>query len=96
MFPASTLCSRLVLQIGLDEFWLEKLQRRTGHDRQNGRRQYRVIRVCAIGFCSLVDTLSIRGVGAGGHDRALDSILARADQALYEAKRGGRDQLRVA
>jgi len=23
-------------------------------------------------------------------------ILARADQALYEAKRGGRDQLRVA
>jgi diguanylate cyclase (GGDEF)-like protein len=26
----------------------------------------------------------------------LDGVLARADQALYEAKRGGRDQLRVA
>jgi diguanylate cyclase (GGDEF)-like protein len=26
----------------------------------------------------------------------LDGILTRADQALYEAKRGGRDQLRVA
>ena len=26
----------------------------------------------------------------------LDSVLTRADQALYEAKRGGRDQLRVA
>jgi diguanylate cyclase (GGDEF)-like protein len=26
----------------------------------------------------------------------LDSVIARADKALYDAKRGGRDQLRVA
>jgi len=26
----------------------------------------------------------------------LDAVLARADRALYEAKRGGRDQMRVA
>jgi len=36
------------------------------------------------------------GIAGVGATDTLDSILARADQALYEAKRGGRDQLRVA
>ena len=45
------------MQIGLDEIWLEKLQRRTGLDREKSRRLYRVILVCAIGFSYLIDTL---------------------------------------
>jgi diguanylate cyclase len=45
------------MQIGLDEIWLEKLQRRTGFDRDKSRRLYRVILVCAIGISYLVDTL---------------------------------------
>jgi len=45
------------MQIGLDEIWLEKLQRRTGLDRDKSRRLYRVILVCAIGVSYLVDTL---------------------------------------
>lgn len=45
------------MQIGLDEIWLEKLQRRTGLDRDKSRRLYRVILVCAIGISYLVDTL---------------------------------------
>lgn len=45
------------MQIGLDEIWLEKLQRRTGLDRDKSRRLYRVILVCAIGLSYLVDSL---------------------------------------
>jgi len=45
------------MQIGLDEIWLEKLQRRTGLDRDKSRRLYRVILVCAIGLSYLVDTI---------------------------------------
>jgi diguanylate cyclase (GGDEF)-like protein len=45
------------MQIGLDEIWLEKLQRRTGLDREKSRRLYRVILVCAIGVSYLIDTL---------------------------------------
>lgn len=45
------------MQIGLDEIWLERLQRRTGLDRDKSRRLYRVILVCAIGLSYLVDTL---------------------------------------
>ena len=45
------------MQIGLDEIWLERLQRRTGLDRDKSRRLYRVILVCAIGVSYLVDTL---------------------------------------
>jgi diguanylate cyclase len=45
------------MQIGLDEIWLEKLQRRTGLDRDKSRRLYRVILVCAIGFSYLIDTM---------------------------------------
>jgi diguanylate cyclase (GGDEF)-like protein len=44
------------MQIGLDEIWLEKLQRRTGLDRDKSRRLYRVILVCAIGVSYLIDT----------------------------------------
>src|ERR1041384_6941609 len=45
------------MQIGLDEIWLEKLQRRTGFDRDKSRRLYRVILVCAIGISYLIDTV---------------------------------------
>src|SRR5512138_1697429 len=45
------------MQIGLDEIWLEKLQRRTGLDRDKSRRLYRVILVCAIGVSYLIDTI---------------------------------------
>jgi diguanylate cyclase len=45
------------MQIGLDEIWLEKLQRRTGLDRDKSRRLYRVMLVWAIGISYLVDTL---------------------------------------
>jgi diguanylate cyclase len=45
------------MQIGLDEIWLEKLQRRTGLDRDKSRRVYRVMLVCAIGISYLIDTL---------------------------------------
>ena len=45
------------MQIGLDEIWLEKLQRRTGLDRDKSRRLYRVILVGAIGFSYLIDTI---------------------------------------
>jgi diguanylate cyclase (GGDEF)-like protein len=45
------------MQIGLDEIWLEKLQRRTGLDRDKSRRLYRVILVCAIGISYSIDTL---------------------------------------
>ncbi len=45
------------MQIGLDEIWLEKLQRRTGLDRDKSRRLYRVILVCAIGISYLIDTI---------------------------------------
>jgi diguanylate cyclase (GGDEF)-like protein len=45
------------MQIGLDEIWLEKLQRRTGLSRDKSRRLYRVILVCAIGLSYVVDTL---------------------------------------
>ncbi len=45
------------MQIGLDEIWLEKLQRRTGLDRDKSRRLYRVILVCAIGLSYVVDTM---------------------------------------
>lgn len=45
------------MQIGLDEIWLEKLQQRTGLDRDHSRRLYRVILVCVIGASYLVDTI---------------------------------------
>src|SRR5688572_29264740 len=45
------------MQIGLDENWLEKLQRRTGLDRDKSRRLYRVILVWAIGISYLIDTI---------------------------------------
>jgi diguanylate cyclase len=45
------------MQIGLDEIWLEKLQRRTGLDRDKSRRLYRVMLVCAIGISYLIDTI---------------------------------------
>lgn len=46
-----------VMQIGLDEIWLEKLQRKTGLDRDRSRRLYRVLLVWAIGFSYLIDTI---------------------------------------
>lgn len=45
------------MQIGLDEIWLEKLQRRTGLDRDRSRRLYRILLVWAIGFSYLIDTI---------------------------------------
>jgi diguanylate cyclase (GGDEF)-like protein len=47
----------ILMQTGLDEIWLEKLQRRTGLDRDKSRRLYRAILVCAIGFSYLIDTI---------------------------------------
>jgi diguanylate cyclase len=45
------------MQIGLDEIWLEKLQKRTGLDRDKSRRLYRILLVWAIGLSYLLDTL---------------------------------------
>jgi diguanylate cyclase (GGDEF)-like protein len=45
------------MQVGLDEIWLDKLQKRTGFDRNKSRRLYRIILVWAIGASYLVDTL---------------------------------------
>ncbi len=45
------------MQIALDDIWLDRLQRRTGLDRDKSRRLYRVILVCAIGASYLVDTI---------------------------------------
>jgi diguanylate cyclase (GGDEF)-like protein len=45
-----------MMQIELDEIWLEKLQRRTGLDRNKSRRLYRVMLVCGIGISYLLDT----------------------------------------
>ena len=45
------------MQIGLDEIWLDKLQRRTGFDRDRSRRLYRVVLVCAVGISYLLDTM---------------------------------------
>lgn len=45
------------MQIGLDEIWLEKLQRRTGLDRDKSRRLYRALLVCAIGVSYLIDSI---------------------------------------
>ena len=39
-------------------------------------------------------TLSI-GVAAGGSDDTLETLLARADAALYAAKRAGRNRVAV-
>ena len=44
------------MQVGLDEIWLDKLQRRTGFDRDKSRRLYRIVLVWAIGASYLVDT----------------------------------------
>jgi diguanylate cyclase (GGDEF)-like protein len=44
------------MQIGLDEIWLDKLQKRTGLDRDRSRRLYRIILVWAIGVSYLIDT----------------------------------------
>jgi diguanylate cyclase (GGDEF)-like protein len=54
------------MQIGLDEIWLEKLQQRTGLDRDKSRRLYRVILVCAIGISYLVDTIMYGLFGLAG------------------------------
>jgi diguanylate cyclase len=48
---------RNVMQIGLDEIWLDKLQQRTGFDRDRSRRLYRVMLVCAIGISYVIDTI---------------------------------------
>lgn len=45
------------MQTGLDEIWLEKLQQRTGLNREKSRRLYRVILVCAIGVSYVLDTI---------------------------------------
>ena len=45
------------MQIGLDEIWLERLQRRFGLDRDRSKRLYRVLLVLAIGISYLIDTL---------------------------------------
>ena len=40
-------------------------------------------------------TVSCGVASAEGHDVDIRVVLAEADQALYEAKRGGRNQTRV-
>ena len=45
------------MTIGLDEIWLEKLQLRTGLDRDKSRRLYRALLVCGIGVSYLIDTV---------------------------------------
>jgi diguanylate cyclase (GGDEF)-like protein len=54
------------MQIGLDEIWLEKLQRRTGLDRDKSRRLYRVLLVCAIGVSYLLDTIMYGAFAVAG------------------------------
>jgi diguanylate cyclase (GGDEF)-like protein len=45
------------MQLGLDEIWLDKVQARTGLDRDKSRRLYRALLVCAIGVSYLIDTI---------------------------------------
>ena len=45
------------MKIGLDEIWLDKLQQRTGLDRDKSRRLYRALLVCGIGVSYLIDTI---------------------------------------
>lgn len=54
------------MQIGLDEIWLDKLQERTGLDRDRSRRLYRVMLVGAIGVSYLVDTLVLGAFALAG------------------------------
>jgi diguanylate cyclase len=54
------------MQIGLDEIWLEKLQKRTGLDRDKSRRLYRILLVWAIGASYLVDTLMYGAFAVAG------------------------------
>ncbi len=54
------------MQIGLDEIWLDKLQQRTGFDRDKSRRLYRVILVWAIGVSYLIDTLVFSAFALAG------------------------------
>jgi len=45
------------MKIGLDEIWLDKLQLRTGLDRDRSRRLYRALLVCGIGVSYLIDSI---------------------------------------
>jgi diguanylate cyclase (GGDEF)-like protein len=47
------------MNIGLDEIWLEKIQLRTGLDRDKSRRLYRALLVCGIGVSYLIDTIML-------------------------------------
>jgi diguanylate cyclase (GGDEF)-like protein len=47
------------MQNALDEIWLNRLQSRTGFDRNRCRRLYRVILVCAIGVSYAIDTVML-------------------------------------
>jgi diguanylate cyclase (GGDEF)-like protein len=49
-----------------------------------------------VGDAALRFTVSIGLAEAGPQDRSINEPLERADQALYEAKRAGRDRIAVA
>jgi diguanylate cyclase (GGDEF)-like protein len=72
-----------------------------GSDQSAGARLLGRVRsaVAAIDWSDIHPALKVSvscGMASMRVTDTLDTVLARADEALYEAKRGGRDQLRVA
>jgi diguanylate cyclase len=72
-----------------------------GTDQGSGARLVGRVRsaVAAIDWSDIDPALKVSvscGMASMRATDVLDDVLARADEALYEAKRGGRDQLRVA
>jgi diguanylate cyclase (GGDEF)-like protein len=77
----------LLLLQGVDETLAAQLVERTR------------LAICATDWSHIAAGLTVSvscGVAGTRANDTVDSLIARADHALYEAKRGGRDQMRVA